>query len=228
MNKAFYRVSSALVVIMLLFSFNMNALFAEEPSKELVNTQLSNSEISSKSIGAGQPSKEPGIFDVDLWILSSQTLNFLVLLIVLVKFLFKPIGKIIDDRREEIKVIRKKAESEALSAEELKQKYDRRILKIEEEAYLIRQQAILESNLKSEVIIKEARQKAEKIIEEGEMELFMERQTAWAQIREEVIQLTISATGKVVEESMNDELHRKIIANSIERMANDLPDFKTQ
>ena len=58
------------------------------------------------------------------------------------------------------------------------------------------------------------------------MEVFMERQTAWAQIREEVIQLTINATEKVVQESLDDELHRKIIALSIERLAQDLPDYK--
>ena len=54
----------------------------------------------------------------------------------------------------------------------------------------------------------------------------MERQTAWAQIREEVIQLTINATEKVVQESLDDELHRKIIALSIERLAQELPDYK--
>jgi F0F1-type ATP synthase membrane subunit b/b' len=56
------------------------------------------------------------------------------------------------------------------------------------------------------------------------MEIFMERQTAWARIREEVVQLTLMAAEKVVEESLDTEMHHRLIQNTIERLEQNLPD----
>jgi F0F1-type ATP synthase membrane subunit b/b' len=43
------------------------------------------------------------------------------------------------------------------------------------------------------------------------------------QLREEVVKLTLTAAERVVEESLNDEIHRKLIKNTIERLEADLP-----
>ncbi|MDD3000640.1 MAG: F0F1 ATP synthase subunit B [Candidatus Riflebacteria bacterium] len=224
MNKVINSISRSMFVLMLFFTLHLNALSADS----LPGSKPLESSVAAEALSNEENTHEPGLFEIDLWILTSQTINFLILLIVLQKFLFKPIGKIVNERRDAICEIRKKTESDAKSAEELRNKYEQRIAKITDEAYLIRQQAIFEANEKCETILKEARAKAEQIIEEGEMEVFMERQTAWAQLRDEVIQLTINATEKVVQESLDDELHRKIIALSIERLAQDLPDYKKE
>jgi len=166
----------------------------------------------------------PGLFDVDAGILISQTINFFVLLFILKKFLFVPMGKVINDRREHLGRIKLATEKEHQKALEFKDEYEKHLANIEEEIYQIKQQAILAANQKTEEIIEEARKKAEEIVEHGELELFMERQTAWARIREEVVQLTLLAAEKVVEESIDDDMHRRLIHNTIERLENNLPD----
>ncbi|MGI6445098.1 MAG: ATP synthase subunit b, sodium ion specific [bacterium ADurb.Bin157] len=223
MNKVISYISRSIFVLMLFFTLHINALSADSLPG---SAALDSSAVIAESFSNEEETHEPGLFEIDLWILVSQSINFLVLLLVLQKFLFSPIGKIVNTRRDAILALKAKTESDAKSAEDLKEKYEQRIAKIEDEAYLIRQRAIFEANEKCELILNEARAKAEQIVEEGEMEVFMERQTAWAQIREEVIQLTINATEKVVQESLDDELHRKIIALSIERLAQELPDYK--
>ncbi len=55
------------------------------------------------------------------------------------------------------------------------------------------------------------------------MELFNERQAAWIQLREEVVHLTLTAAERVVEESLDDDVHRKLINRTIERLETDLP-----
>jgi len=60
------------------------------------------------------------------------------------------------------------------------------------------------------------------------MDLFMERQTAWAQIREQLVDLTEMATEKVLEDSLDDKMHRKIILRSIEKIEKDMPDHRKQ
>ena len=170
---------------------------------------------------------EPGMFDVDPVILVSQTINFFILLFLLKRFLFVPIGCIIEERRLTLGRIRMQTEAEHQKALELKQEYEKHIENIQEELYQIRQNAILDGNNRRDEIIEEAGKKAKEIIEQGEMEIFMERQTAWARIREDVVQLTMMAAEKVVETSLDDEQHRRLIASTIERLSNDLPDQET-
>ena len=168
----------------------------------------------------------PSLFDFDGKILVSQTINFFVLLFLLKRFLFVPLGEVIEERRRHLGRIKMAAEEEHRTALTLKQVYEGHLARIEEEIYEIKQRAIISANRQTEEIVAEAHKKAEEIIEQGEMEVFMERQTAWARIREEVVQLTLMAAEKVVEESLDDALHHKLIQNTIERLEHNLPDHQ--
>lgn len=179
------------------------------------------------SVHGAEQAIHPGMFDFDLTILVSQTLNFLLLLYILQRFLFIPIGNIIEERRRNLGRIQNEIEAERQKAGVLKLEYEKQIENVQQELYQIRQKAILLANERVEEIIQEARKKAEEIIEHGEMEIFMERQSAWARIREDVVQLTLMAAEKVVEESLDDDHHRRMIARTIERLENDLPDHGT-
>ena len=170
----------------------------------------------------------PGLFDFNLSILISQTINFFVLLFLLKRFLFVPIGKIIEERRTNLNRIKDQTQAEQYKALEYKQQYEKHLENLETELYQRRQQAILDTESKVAEIIQDARKRAEAIIEHGEMELFMERQSAWARIREEVVQLTLKAAEKVVEESLDDKIHRRLIESTIEKLSNDLPDYKSE
>lgn len=169
---------------------------------------------------------EPGLFDIDTGILFSQTINFLILLFIIKKLLFEKIGKLLENRQKEIGRLRLDTEKENKEVQDLKAKYESLIEKIDEEAYVIKQKAIQDVKESTLPIIEEAKKKAEEIIEKGEMDLYLERQTAWAQIREQLVELTALATEKVLEDSLDDEMHRKIIARSIEKIEKDLPDHK--
>lgn len=187
--------------------------------------------LSAVAVSAAGPHAEmpvvhepPGMFDFDLTVLISQTINFFILLFLLKKFLFGPVGNIIEERRRHIGRIRLEIEAEKAKTLELKAEYEKHIENIQQELYEIRQKAIRSADERVGEIIDEARKKAEEIVEQGEMEIFMERQSAWARIREDVVQLTLMAAEKVVEESLDDEHHRRMIARTIERLENDLPD----
>jgi len=175
------------------------------------------------STSAGH-AEQPGLFDFDLSILISQTINFFILLFILKKLLFVPLGEVVEERRRQLGRIRIAAEEEHRTALSLKEVYEGHLSNIQTEIYEIKQNAIRDANREKEEIIEEARKKANEIIEQGEMEIFMERQTAWARIREEVVQLTLMAAEKVVEESLDTEMHHRLIQNTIERLEQNLPD----
>ncbi|MBU1108659.1 MAG: F0F1 ATP synthase subunit B [Candidatus Riflebacteria bacterium] len=172
------------------------------------------------------PESAPNMFDFDMGILVSQTINFFVLLFLLKRFLFVPIGEVIEERQRNLGRIKIAAEEEHRTALTLKKVYEDHLARIDDEIYAIKQQAILDANKLTEELAAEAHKRAEEIIEQGEMEVFMERQTAWAHIREEVVQLTLMAAEKVVEESLDDDMHHRLIQNTLKRLEEDLPDHK--
>ncbi len=198
-----------LFLLLLLLSMLAGAVFASGPAPAEMARQ--------------EAAHQPSLFEFSWVVLISQAINFFVLLFILNHFLFRPLGKILDERRESIGKIRINAEEEHRTALALKEVYEKHLANIEQEAYEIKQQAIHDANMQTAEIVLEAKLKAERIIEEGEMQLFNERQAAWMQLREEVVHLTMVAAERVVEQSLNDDIHRKLIKNTIERLETELP-----
>ncbi|MGM0599864.1 MAG: F0F1 ATP synthase subunit B [Candidatus Rifleibacteriota bacterium] len=214
--KTYYKYF--LVVLLTVFCFSGKITAAPAQSENTSLHQTETAELATES-----ESHQPSMFEFSWPVLISQTINFFVLLFILNRFLFTPMGKILEERRESIGRIKLSAEEEHDTALALKEVYEKHLANIEQEAYIIKQQAIKDANLKTTEIILEAREKAERIVEEGEMELFSERQAAWMQLREEVVHLTLTAAERVVEESLDDDIHRKLIERTIERLEEDLP-----
>ena len=162
---------------------------------------------------------------INYWVLISQAVNFALLLFILNHFLFKPIGKIIEQRRDSLKQIKDEAEADAAKAKALKEDYENRIANIETEAEEIRKQAVVKAEHQCKDIVEEAKAKAEQYISESEITILMERQAAWAQLRDGVIQVTMDATQKIVEESLNEDLQHRIITRSINQLEHDIHDM---
>lgn len=189
----------------------------------LVGTRLLGADAALASDSHAVAEHGPSLFAFSWSVLISQTINFFVLLYILNHFLFKPLGAVLQERRKSIGQIRISAEEEHRTALALKEVYEKHLANIEQEAYEIKQQAIHDANLQTAEIVLEAKIKAERIVEDGEMELFNERQAAWMQLREEVVHLTLVAAERVVEQSLNDEIHRRLIKDTIEQLEQDLP-----
>lgn len=168
------------------------------------------------------------MFDIKIWTLISQTINFFVLFWILNEFLFRPISKILDERREEIQKMKKETETAFDEAKSLKEKCQERLNNIKTEEDELKRQKVLETQDAVANVITNAKSKAETMKEEAELEILLERQRAWVQLRIDVIQLATDATEKIIGESLNDEMHRKLIVRTIEKLEKELPDSKIQ
>ncbi|GMO63192.1 MAG: hypothetical protein Ta2D_09970 [Rickettsiales bacterium] len=69
----------------------------------------------------------------DLYTIIIQAINFLVFLFLLNKFLFKPVSKVIDEKRENIKNLISDAENKVKEAEKLEDEYYKKLQDIENE-----------------------------------------------------------------------------------------------
>ena len=152
---------------------------------------------------------------INLPVLVAQLVNFTFLLIVLRLFVYKPVLRMLDARRERIR--------EGLSAAE-------RGREQAAEASAAAQQQIEEARREGQAIVAQAQQIAQRLQEEGRQqalqqqeamlerartEIQMERDTAISELRREFADLTISAAEKVIGQSLDRNAHQRLIDEAL-------------
>jgi F-type H+-transporting ATPase subunit b len=151
------------------------------------------------------------ILNIDPRVLLLQALGFLLILAIFKKFLFGPIGGILQTRQDDIRGAYNAAESEKSRMEELRADYERRLGDIEAEARQRIQAAIKEAHETREHLLDEARNNADKIMARAEAEIVRERDKALVELRREVVDLTINAASKLVGHALDEPGHKRLV-----------------
>lgn len=158
-----------------------------------------------------------GITDlgINLPVLVAQTVNFVFLLLVLRLFIYKPVLKMLDERREKIREGLSAAERGREQAAEASREAQAQIDAARSEG----QQIVAQAQAISQRIQEEARQQAqtqtEAMLARARSEIAMERDTAIAELRREFADLTISAAEKVIGQSLDRNAHQRLINEAL-------------
>jgi F-type H+-transporting ATPase subunit b len=155
---------------------------------------------------------------IDPKIIASQIVGFILLWMLLAKFLFKPVVALLQTRTKEIKATYERADAELAATEQLKADLDARLAGIETEARARIQSAIKEAQSAKDDMMAEARERVEATIRRGEEELAREREKILAEIREQTVDLSMAAAGKLIGESLDDARHRKLVNDFIDTL----------
>ena len=145
----------------------------------------------------------------------AQLINFAILFFVLKKFAFKPLLKVLDERKNKIEKGLKDAEKageklEKISAKEKKvldkanKKATKILLEAEEKAENNRAEAVK----KTEAEIEELMKKAERKIQEKKEQMLQD-------LKKDVAGLVVQATEKVLDEKIDGDKDRELIERNI-------------
>ncbi|NLK00278.1 MAG: F0F1 ATP synthase subunit B [Clostridia bacterium] len=148
---------------------------------------------------------------IDLNELIWAIINFLVMLAILGIFLWKPVLKVLDERRNEISDNLSNAESQRKKAEELLVQYQEQMEKASGEAHEIIAQAAKKAEAARDQIIAESRDEASKISEKAREEIKREKEQALKEVRDEVATLAVMAAGKILEKNITKDDHEKML-----------------
>lgn len=152
---------------------------------------------------------------INLGYLISQIVNFVLLLIILRVFLYKPIVNMLDRRREKIQTDLQEAEAARSAAEAAKQEYEKQLEEAREERRSIVTQATEQSEKMREDILAKARAEAQEIVTKTHDEMEYERRQALLGAQDQIADLAIAAAGKVIGESLDEKAHRRLIQEFI-------------
>jgi len=156
-------------------------------------------------------------FDETFWSNAFFTLvNLLVLYWILKKLLFKPVTKFIDDRNKKIQETIDTANATKEDIENLKLQYEEKIRGAGEVGKKIieEQRSMAEAEYNS--TISAAKKDAKVIIDDAKREIEVEKEKAISELKNEMGNLVIRASEKVIKKNMDTETNRKLVSEFIE------------
>lgn len=150
------------------------------------------------------------------WNLVFQVVNFLILVALLYRYLFNPVQKMLDKRKDTIAADLNNAAEKSAEAEALKADYEKKIREINIEADGIRREARQQGEARAQEIITDARGKYDEILQKAQVESDRERRNAYNELKDSITDMVLDAAGKVIGENMDDELNEKLVVKFIE------------
>ena len=159
-----------------------------------------------------------GLVAINSWTFLAQMLNLLIQIVLIRKFLLKPIKEVIAKRKaisdEELAVARKsRAEAEAMKAE-----YESSIANAKAEANEIIQTAEKAADTRGEEIVAAAEKHAASIKAKAETDIEQERKKAVNELKNEIGGIAVDLAGKVIEREISEKDHQALINEFIENV----------
>ena len=151
------------------------------------------------------------IISVNIWQVIISLANLTILTLILKKFLFKPVKKVVDQRRETIDSAYARAEAVETEAQEHKEHYAAAMAAAKQTADQMISEAARDAERRSSQIENEARERAQEIRRQAEADAQMEKKKAEKDIRKEIADVSAQLTEKLLEREIKPEDHRELI-----------------
>lgn len=156
--------------------------------------------------------------DINIPQMIATIINFVVLYLVLRHFLFDPVNNVINSRENEISGRIKKSEEDMKRAEVLRIENEEKLKEAKYEGKSIVEKYKAKAEKVSSDIISEAKDEAQLVMERARKEAEREKEKAKEEIKSQIVNLALILSSKALEESIDEEKHRKLIDEFIAKV----------
>jgi F-type H+-transporting ATPase subunit b len=158
-----------------------------------------------------------GLISVDKSLIV-QVINFLILLFILKRLLYKPFLAKMAERTSTIQAALDEAKAARAEAQKQQEDNEARLRAAYAEAAAVREQALKEAGEESRKHIAAAQAQSRKMVEDTKSQLDAEVRRAREELRREVGDLAVAVAEKLVRKSLRDEDQKRIVADAIAGM----------
>jgi F-type H+-transporting ATPase subunit b len=160
---------------------------------------------------AGLAAEAEPLFQINIFQVVIAAANFVVFLVLLYQFAFKPVSAMLSERRERIEQGLRDAEQAKRDRENAEQERLAAITEARREAndILARAQKVAQETRDADIAA--TREELERMRTRATDEIEAEKGRALAELRSEVAELALQAAGRVVRETMTDQRQRRLV-----------------
>ena len=150
------------------------------------------------------------------WPLQIWTLvTFVILLVLLKKFAFKPIAQALDSRGQKIKQSLDDAEKSRADAKKLMDDYQKQISEARNEAGKVIEEARQLGERVRKEVVEKANSEASAVAQRAQEEIVRQKEKGIQELKDTVANLSVQIASKVIEKEVNEATHRQLIDNLI-------------
>lgn len=153
---------------------------------------------------------------INLATLLAQIVNFIILLVILRLFAYKPFINMMEQRSNRIKESLAEAEKVKAEAAKAEDDFKKRLETASKEGQEVIARAVRTGEEARQRAQQEAKVEAQALVERARAEIQRERDEAIGELRGEFADLTITAAEKVIEKSLDKKAHQQIIDRVLE------------
>ncbi len=165
-----------------------------------------------------QPSE---IISVNIWQIVVSLCNLVILFLIVKKFLYKPVCKMLKDREELLAKQKDETQRSLEQAQETKEELERQLAVAEERADAILAEASAQAQRRREKIATEARDEAEAIISQAKKEAELAKKQAQEEIKTQIVDVSFALGEKLIEREIKEEDHHRLIDSFISQIGDD-------
>jgi F-type H+-transporting ATPase subunit b len=173
-------------------------------------------ELLAVAVGVGRDvvrltAEDTALFQINLFQVIIAAANFVVFLVLIWTFAFKPVSKMLADRRERIEQGLKDAEQARRDRENAESERVSTLTEARREAndILARAQKVAQETRDADIAA--TKEELERMRVRATAEIEAEKTRAIADVRAEVADLALLAAGRVVGETMSDDRQRRLV-----------------
>ena len=158
------------------------------------------------------------MLELDLQQVLSQAISFIVLLMLLRRFAWRPLLTILDERRRHIETTLQDVASKKTELERLQADYAQRLAKIDDEARVKIQQAVLEGKRIAIEVQEEARAQAQAILAKSKETVELELAKAKVTLRDQLADMTVEAVERILRQKLDAKSDRALVESALDEL----------
>ena len=151
-----------------------------------------------------QPSE---IISVNIWQIVVSLCNLVILFLIVKKFLYKPVCKMLKDRQELLEKQKEEARQNLEEAQSTKQELEKELEDAGQRAEEILAQATAQGQRRQEKITEDARAQADDIVRQAKVQAELVKKQAEAEIKAQIVEVSFTLGEKLIEREIKEEDH---------------------
>lgn len=157
-------------------------------------------------------------FGLEVNLFLFQLINFLIIVFILKKFLFKPIQRMLDERRRKIDQSLQDAEDARIALENAATERNKILVEAKDDAEKLT--ASVKSSLEEtkEKMTEDAKRRSEQIVDDAKQRAKIEFENVNKQVGKISLEISEKIMSKVFSEVFTDDEKQKVLAKAMEKM----------
>lgn len=161
------------------------------------------------------------VISINLWQILISLCNLLLLFLIIKKFLYKPVKRLLQERQSALEEQYASAEAAQKQAEQSRVSWEEKLQGAQAEADTLLKEETERAQRRSAQILSEAKEKADIIVRDAETQAALEYKKAQADIKKEIVDVSALLTEKMLRREIRQEDHREIIDSVISEIGDD-------